>query len=42
MSLAFHEPQKIEDVLKPSLRELASRVEQDPDAFEQDDWWKSQ
>jgi hypothetical protein len=39
---AFHAPEKLDELLKPTITESAYTAAQDPDAWEQDQWWKEQ
>ena len=39
-AFAFHEPEKIPEVVKPSVEELVERATTDDQAWDNDDWWQ--
>jgi hypothetical protein len=41
MAMAYHKPKEIDKHLQPSIKETAHKAERDPDAWDQDEWWKN-
>jgi len=39
---AFHEPSDLSKMFKPQISETARYAAKNPDAWEQDEWWKQQ
>lgn len=41
IAVAFHKPEDLDKLFKPSVQELAETATKDDTAWETDEWWKS-
>lgn len=41
VATAFHEPDKLDSLFKPTVSEALDKAESDPGAWETDEWWKT-
>lgn len=42
MSHAWHKPEKLKELFKPTVAELARKSKKDPTAWDTDEWWQTE
>jgi hypothetical protein len=42
MATAFHQPEKLQEIFKPTVSETLHQAQHDPGQWESDKWWESE